>query len=181
MNTNNEILAIYSEEGELTGSKTRREVHTEPLLYWHGVTQIWIFNKNQEMLCSKRSDTVEGNPSKWQTYVGGHVKAGNTFEDTAIQEVDEEIGLKVDKERLVFIDDSRYEPAKHISKTYLVLFDPAKDIISFNDGEVSEIKWINLDSYSEAVSRNPQEWCNTLSDKKREKIVNIINNLIERK
>ena len=171
-----EKLAIFSEDGKIIGSKTRTETHAEPLMFWHGVTQIWVFNKNNQMLCSKRSSYVEGNPDKWQTYVGSHVKAGDSFEETAIKEVEEEIGLKVDMERLIYISESQYEPAKHISKAYLLIFDSDKDKIVFNDGEISEIKWLDLDTYNSLVSKNPDEWCSTLNQKKQDLIAGILSN-----
>jgi isopentenyldiphosphate isomerase len=166
----NEDLTIFSEDGNIIGSKNRGEVHTEPLQYWHGVTQIWVFNKEHQLLCSKRSATVEGNPNKWQTYVGGHVKAGDSFEETAIKEINEEIGIDLNKDRLIFIDESKYEPAKHISKAYLVIFNLDTDKIIFNDGEISEIKWISIEEYNFLWQKNPDEWCNTLNQKKQDLI-----------
>ncbi len=44
---------------------------------WHGIASVWLFNSKGEILCSKRSDVLSGNPGKWQTCFGGHVKANN--------------------------------------------------------------------------------------------------------
>jgi isopentenyldiphosphate isomerase len=167
----NENLTIFSEDGNVLGSKTRIEIHTKPLQYWHGVTQIWVFNKDKKLLCSKRSSTVEGNPNKWQTYVGGHLKYGDSYEETAIKEVNEEIGLTITNERLILVGEYKNEQSKHISRAYLLIFNSSIDNITFNDGEISEIKWLSLDEYNLSIRQSPDEWCNTLNQITQELLI----------
>src|SRR3989339_1339233 len=88
-----EQLECFDENENIIKPQTRRRVHTKPPRVWHGVTIIWIFTKKHQILCSKRSNLVEGNPGKWQTYFGGHVKSGVSFLQTAQIELKEEIGL----------------------------------------------------------------------------------------
>ena len=169
-----ENLVIFSEDGNIIGSKTRQDVHMDPLRYWHGVTQIWVFNKDKQLLCTKRSSIVESNPDKWQTYVGGHVQNGDDFEGSAVKEINEEIGLVINRERLILIGESKYIPAKHISKAYLVIFNSDTDNIVLNDGEISEVRWMSLGEYDLLFEQNPNNWCNTLNKKNQEKIMNLL-------
>ena len=79
-----ELLECFDEKGNIVAPQIRSIVHTEPLQYWHGVANIWIMDRAGNLLCSQRSKFCRDNPEKWQTYFGGHVKAGHTFEQTAL-------------------------------------------------------------------------------------------------
>jgi len=67
-----ELLKCFDDEGNVIEPQKRKLVHTKPLSIWHSVTVIWMMNDQGQILCTKRAETNEGNPGKWQTYVGGH-------------------------------------------------------------------------------------------------------------
>jgi isopentenyldiphosphate isomerase len=70
--TDNELLKCFDENGNMIAPKMRKEAHAKPYRIWHGVTAIWLINSKGQILCTRRSRKNEGNPGKWQTYVGGH-------------------------------------------------------------------------------------------------------------
>ena len=82
--SHDELLLCFDNLGNPINPQIRSVVHTKPYRIWHGVTAIWVFNSKKEILCTKRSKMNEGNPGKWQTYVGGHVKSDQTFIDAAV-------------------------------------------------------------------------------------------------
>ncbi len=157
-----ELLACYDEEGNLSEPKTRAEVHTEPLRYWHATNGIWVFNKDEQMLCSQRAYSCEGNPGKWQSTFGGHVKAGLTWAQSAVQELEEEIGLKARIEDLYLIEKGQAVEVRHLVERYLYLYRNDQPL-RFNDGEVIAIKWMTIDQYFQEKSAHPDQWCNGLS------------------
>ena len=75
--TTDELLECFDLQGNPIERKSRQEIHTKPYIIWHGVSNIWVLNNLGSTLCSKRAETVSGNPGKWQTYFGGHAKAGS--------------------------------------------------------------------------------------------------------
>ncbi|HET8574814.1 MAG TPA: NUDIX domain-containing protein [Candidatus Paceibacterota bacterium] len=169
-----ELLAVFNEKKEAVDPLSRSVVHREPLKHWHGVVQIWIIDSGCRLLCSKRSLSNEGNPGKWQTYFGGHVRAGDSFEETAMRETEEEIGITIPKEKLHFLFESKYEPGKHFSEAFVYIFDPKKDVLKFNDGEVSETKWLTFSAYRALEVKNPSEWCNPCNENVQKKIEELI-------
>jgi 8-oxo-dGTP pyrophosphatase MutT (NUDIX family) len=158
-----ELLACFDEEGNSIESHTRQEAHHEPLKYWHAVVNVWLIDKAGRMLCSLRSKTLTGNPNKWQTYFGGHVKAGRTFKEAAITELEEEIGLNIDPAKLVFIKSGKWDPSKHFFKSYIYPFVSPIETLRFSDGEIVEVSWFSFDEYNLDRKNNPDKWCNGCS------------------
>ena len=173
-----EVLECFDEQGNVIEPHTRKEVHTEPLKYWHGVVNIWIVNPKLQLLCSKRSETLTGNPGKWQTYFGGHVKAGKTFKQAAALELDEEVGLQIQDVKLCLIDRGKHESSKHFYESYAYLLENNTTSLKFNDGEITEVKWMDMEEYWEEKQLHPDSWCNSCGPENQEKIRNYIRSMI---
>ena len=89
-----ELLEIMDENNQPLGfSKLRSQVHKDG--DWHRVVHIYVTNNVGEFLVHLRSPNKDLNPGKWDTRFGGHVKAGSDYDDSAITELFEEIGLRV--------------------------------------------------------------------------------------
>lgn len=175
---NNEMLECFDKQGIIVEPHTRKEVHAEPLRYWHGVANIWLVNPKLQILCSKRSKTLSGNPGKWQTYFGGHVKAGNTFKQTAILELDEEIGLQIEESKLCLIQKGENLSSLHFFESYAFLFEDNITDLKFNDGEITEIKWFDMKKYWELKQTHPDDWCNSCDPEKQKKIQQCVENIL---
>jgi len=167
---NDEMLQCFDENRNVIEPHTREEVHAKPLRYWHGVTNIWIVGPDARLLCSKRSDALKGNPGKWQTYFGGHMKAGTTFRETAHMELDEEIGLTIDDGHLKRIAQGTNEDSKHFFESYAYLYRGDIADLRFNDGEIVEAKWMEMDEYWKQKESHPEEWCNGCTPENQESI-----------
>ncbi len=168
--SNDELLVCFDEQGSPIEPHTRREVHAEPLAFWHGVVNVWLIDHRGQLLCSKRSEALSGNPGKWQTYFGGHVKAGKTFQEAAVMELDEEVGLRTNPEKLYLIEKGKYEQSKHFFESYAYFFGGQTDNLKFNDGEITEVKWLDMDEYNLLRKSEPELWCNGCSPENQEKI-----------
>lgn len=177
-NKPNELLECFDENKNTIQPKTRQEVHVKPYTIWHGVTIIWLFNNRGEILCSKRSNYVEGNPHKWQTYFGGHVKADNDFLETTQIELREEIGLTVSREKIMLVDSGKQKDVMHIYKMYAILFDGDLSDLNFADGEVAEAKWFSFEDYEKEKNKNPDQWCNSIKLDQYKKAIAVLRILI---
>lgn len=166
----NESLACFDEEGNVIEPHTRKEVHKEPLKYWHAVVNIWLIDKTGRMVCSLRSKTLSGNPNKWQTYFGGHVKAGTTFKEAAVMELEEEVGLNIAPDKLFLIKAGKWEPSKHFFESYVYPFNDSLDMLKFNDGEIVQAGWFSFDEYNLDRQNNPDKWCNGCSPENQQLI-----------
>lgn len=99
-----EIFDIVNERDEVISQAPRKEVHARGL--WHRAVHVLVFNQRGEVFLQKRSmlkDTAKG---KWDSSSSGHLDSGEEYDDCAVRELREEIGLAVTKspERLFKVD-----------------------------------------------------------------------------
>jgi ADP-ribose pyrophosphatase YjhB (NUDIX family) len=83
-----EILNIYDADGRVVGSRRRSEAKSagQPV----GAVNVLVVNGRGEVLLQRRP-TGKENGGRWDKSVGGHVSAGEDFDDTARRECGEEL------------------------------------------------------------------------------------------
>lgn len=141
-----EYVDIYDRNKNKIGITKIRHVDTySDGEYIIGV-QIVILNENNEILITKRSDTKKLLPGKWECN-GGAIDAGETPIEGLEREINEELGIKINRNKLMFfktvIDDERH----NIKEIYLYKENVQIDSLNFLDGEVSEAKYVSIDEY----------------------------------
>jgi isopentenyldiphosphate isomerase len=99
-----ELFDVLDERGNPTGvAKPRRLVHRDG--DWHRGLHIWVGGVRDGMsfvLFQRRSLTKDTWPGALDVAIGGHVRAGETLEET-VREAEEEIGLVLTVADLVAI------------------------------------------------------------------------------
>jgi len=83
-----ELLNVYDAEGTVIGARRRREAKASGLVV--GAVNILVTNAVGEVLLQRRPDDKE-NGGHWDKSVGGHVSAGEEFDQTAVREAGEEL------------------------------------------------------------------------------------------
>ena len=148
-----ELLDVVDEHGNFTGEVMDREkVHDLNLLHWE--VAVFIINKNKEVLLQKRAATKRFNPNKWGL-CAGHVDSGEGIEDTALREVEEEIGLELDANDLNVLEKmevNKRESNSHITRIYYVIC--MEDNFKIQKEELSEVKWFKIDDIIEMIKNN---------------------------
>ena len=83
-----ELLNVYDREGRVVGARRRAEAKAagEPV----GAVNILLVNGRGEVLLQRRPEDKE-NGGSWDKSVGGHVSAGESFDQTAVREAGEEL------------------------------------------------------------------------------------------
>ena len=110
----NRKLNVVDEQGNIIGENTRENIHNQGLL--HREIHVWFYTPEGEIIFQHREKDKDTYPDLLDATVGGHVEIGSDYENTALQELKEETGIKAEKNNLVFVQMIR-------SKT----FDPATD------------------------------------------------------
>src|SRR3989344_5610811 len=93
MNTSeDEILVEVDKDNNEIGSILKREAHMSPVRY-HRAAWIFLFNSKGQVILQQRGFNKTHNPGQWDM-AGGHQIFGNTIEQTAQQELAEEMGIE---------------------------------------------------------------------------------------
>ena len=91
------------------------------------------------------------------------MKTESTFYETAVRELFEEIGLRVDRNDLKLVEKGQRKDAMHVYENYVALFNQDLSTLNFSDGEVSDARWLSFENYQNSKNKNPDEWCNGIS------------------
>jgi isopentenyl-diphosphate delta-isomerase type 1 len=86
-----ELLYQVDELDRVIGPRPRGELHR--LRLRHRAVHILVFNEREELLLQKRSLSKDINPGLWDTSAAGHVDYGESYDDCARRELEEELGL----------------------------------------------------------------------------------------
>ena len=157
-----EYLDILDEEGDSTGQTAPRSVaHSQG--FWHRTVHIYFYRKkenNVELLVHLRSKTEDLNPGKWDTRFGGHLKAGETLEQAVVNEVKEEVGLKLLASQLALGPIFKRNNGANCEFTHAYFYNYKGNLtdLHFNDGEVQEIKWMDINAILTSIQTNSEEW-----------------------
>ena len=86
-----ELFDIVDDNDKIIGRATRKEAHTKCLT--HRSVMFFIFNKKGELFLNKRSSNKEFEGGKYSIVLGGHIKSGDSYEQSVIREAEEEAGI----------------------------------------------------------------------------------------
>ena len=79
--------------GKVTGRALRSECHGNPALIHRSVHVIVLHPDGDKLLLQKRCMNKDIQPGKWDSAVGGHLACGENYEQAAVREMGEELGL----------------------------------------------------------------------------------------
>lgn len=87
-----ELFIVVDRQDNILGYRTRYDCHHDKTLI-HRVTNIALFNAKGEVLLQKRSLTKDLYPGMYTLSASGHVSKGESYEEAAQRETQEEIGV----------------------------------------------------------------------------------------
>jgi len=93
-----EFLDIVDEKDRVIGKASRDEIYNKK--YKHRIVHVMIHNERDEIALQLRSNKVSFCPSHWSTAVGGHVQSTESYEQAALREYMEELGINSKLEHL---------------------------------------------------------------------------------
>lgn len=87
-----ETLDIVNKSDKVIGKASYKEVYDKLLL--HRIVHVFIFNNKGDIALQFRSRHKGFCPQHWSTAVGGHVRSGESHEEAALREMEEEVGVR---------------------------------------------------------------------------------------
>ena len=97
-----ELLNVYDPSGVVVGSMERGEAKAHG--YAAGAVQLILVADDGRILLQRRRDDKE-NGGLWDKSVGGHVQAGETFDQALVREANEELFGRADAGRVTVVAD----------------------------------------------------------------------------
>lgn len=88
-----EELELVDEHGRVVGRALRSACHGDPSLV-HRSVHVLVFNREGQLYLQRRAAAKDIEPGKWDTSVGGHVDPGESWEQAARREMQEELGIE---------------------------------------------------------------------------------------
>lgn len=87
----NERVIIVDDDNTVVGAAPRHEMRAKRLP--HRATFILVFDSNGRILVQKRTDTKDVYPGYYDLAAGGVVTEGESYDESAIREAAEELGI----------------------------------------------------------------------------------------
>jgi isopentenyl-diphosphate Delta-isomerase len=150
--TDNEILEIVDSHDKVIGSATRGEIHRRGFL--HRAVHIFVFNKASHVYIQGRSSSKDRHPGKLDSSAAGHVDPGETYEQTAIRELGEELGIKAEVKEVLRVPASEQTDNEHV-----VLFEVTTESQPRPNPE--EIQWgafMSRESVTKFMDEDPDDF-----------------------
>ena len=166
-----ELFDVIDSKGNPAGQIVSREkAHAEGIP--HRTAHIWIIRKKEgkvQILLQKRSQNKDSFPGCYDTSSAGHIPAGVDFEDSALRELREELGLTADATELTDCGLIRIQsesffhgaPFKddQVSKVFYIWKDVEPEAMKLQASEVSGVIWMPLDECRRRVRDNSMPHC----------------------
>ena len=89
-----EIFDVVDECDRIIGQASRSKVHREGLR--HRAVHVFATSSAEEVFLQRRAFTKDMAPGLWCSSCSGHVDTGETYEQAALRELVEEIGLSLE-------------------------------------------------------------------------------------
>jgi len=150
-----ELIDILDSDGRPTG-KTELKSHAHRMGLFHATVHIWFYTSDGKVLLQQRGRNKDVYPLLWDVSVAGHIGAGETIENSALREVEEEIGLSVSETALEKIGVFKSIQKHHddlvdceFHHTFLCELKVSMKSLEKQESEVESLKLIPLLQFSE--------------------------------
>jgi isopentenyl-diphosphate delta-isomerase type 1 len=149
-----DIFDIVNERDEVIGRAPRGEVHARGLL--HRAVHVLVFNSRGEVFLQKRSMKKDRQPGVWDSSCSGHVDSGEDYDQTAVRELREEIGLNLSAppQRLFKIDACEETDAEFV----WVYRCENEGPFQLHPDEIEKGDWFARERVSAWIQEKPQEF-----------------------
>jgi isopentenyldiphosphate isomerase len=150
-----ELFFVVDENNQPRESLPRKLVHGHGV--WHRVSHVWVQNDKGQLLCQQRSLEKELLPGFWECFFGGHIRPNETYEDAAVRETREELGINISADDLRLWKVYKFSDGQGYNNEFM---GDVKDL-TFDDGEVAQAVWKDILGIKQVIHENGGEsWTN---------------------
>ncbi|MFD3447937.1 NUDIX domain-containing protein [Microbacteriaceae bacterium 4G12] len=153
-----EWLTIYDEKGHVLGKKLRDDIHRDG--DWHETFHCWLIECSEEkqyIYFQLRSYDKKDFPGRYDITAAGHISYKEPVLAGGVREIEEELGVNVKPEELIYAGCYRYEHEslafidREFCHTYFLLVSEERKL-SPGD-EVEHVIKVELTSFQELLDQ----------------------------
>ena len=166
-----ELFDIIDENGNTKRKNVERRIaHAEGIP--HRTAHIWIIrrrNEKTEILLQKRSRNKDSFPGKFDTSSAGHIQAGDEPMESALRELEEELGIHAESADLQFAGKFPISFAREFHGkifrdeeiAFVYIYDHPVEIdhLTLQKEEVEEVQWFDLEETYQQCSQHRDKFC----------------------
>ncbi|MFC1632743.1 NUDIX domain-containing protein [Patescibacteria group bacterium] len=168
------LIDIVDENNVPTDEQLPRSVVHERKL-WHRGAIVYLFRNTDsdiEILIHHRSTTKDVSPDKLAPGFGGHVEAGETYDEAIIEELQEELGLKLTLSELTKGSITKENVSHEFFQHYFLEYNEKLGKIKPEPNEIQSTEWMSQKDIIESIEQTPEKWTRTSVN-----LVNIIKSI----
>ena len=147
-----EIFDVVDAEDRVIGQAPRSEVHRRGLL--HRAVHIFVFNSRGELLLQRRSAMKDEFPLCYTSSASGHLGTGESYDECAPRELQEELGLTSSLEFLAQVPASPEMANEHTALYRTVTDEPPVP----DPGEIDRIEFRDPGEIAAMLEREPERF-----------------------
>jgi len=139
-----ELLDVVDVDDNLVRRASRGEIHRRGWL--HRAVHLFVFNGRGEVYVQRRSSSKDRFPQFLDSSAAGHVDPGESYENAALRELQEELGIEAELHEVLRVPASDITDNEHV-----VLYRVETDAEPVPDPE--EIQWGGFMTPAQLTSR----------------------------
>lgn len=161
MNSKTEYLILVDRDDNPIGTEEKVKCHL-PNGKLHRAFTILLFDKNYNLLLTRRSQNKMLWPGDWDGTVASHPRQSESYISSAERRLPEEIGLSCKLDYLFkfeyHVSYKNIGSENEICGTLIgTVKDPSK--IKLVEDEIDSIKWVSRDELMSDIKKHPQIYC----------------------
>jgi isopentenyldiphosphate isomerase len=142
-----EMLNVVDENDRIVGIASKKDVYEK--LLPHRIVHVFMFNKKGELALQLQGRKKKYCPLHWGTTAGGHVQAGESYEQAMHREFVEEVGADVP---MTHLGNDLFIGPKGIRKMLAVFRAEYEGPFYPNPREVEKVEFFSLERIREMIA-----------------------------
>jgi 16S rRNA (adenine1518-N6/adenine1519-N6)-dimethyltransferase len=147
-----ELLQIVDEFDRPIGGRDRATIHRNQQL--HRAVHVMICNQKNELFLQRRSYHKDQFPGCWDSSASGHVDVDESYDDCAVRELWEELGIKTSLERFGYLNASEKTGFEFIQ----IYKGHTDETPKLNAWEIEGGAFFPIETIKDWIARHPEDF-----------------------
>ena len=150
-----ELFDVVDEQDRVIRQAPRREVHAQGWL--HRAVHVLVFNRAGQVFLQKRSMSKDKSPGLWDSSCSGHLDAGEEYDRAAWRELQEEIGLFLERPPARWL---RLEACEETGEEFVWVYRAESEgPFTLSPQEIERGEWLAPGELNRRIVARPKDYC----------------------